>query len=176
MHQALVEFLRDLVPAASERLVWPGATEFEVTSYLTDREPPSSLVTSVRAVVHRGDDVLVFDDERGETHVLPGGRRESGESLIGALQRELNEETGCAVADTARVIGTLHFHRLTELPQSNPYFGSSPDFLQVVFEVTTPNDPIEPMGDPWVRRPRFVPVRDMVRVPLRAVERAFIGG
>ena len=173
MNPALAEFLQGLVPAARERVMWPGATEFEVTSYLTDREPPMTLVTSVRAVVRRGDDVLVFDDDRGESHVLPGGRRESGESLVVALERELREETGCAVSER-RLVGTLHFHRLTELPHSSPYFGSSPDFLQVVFDVTTVDDPIEPAGDPWVRRPRFVPVREIARVPLYVVERVFV--
>jgi ADP-ribose pyrophosphatase YjhB (NUDIX family) len=171
---ALTTFLCDLEPAARERVIWPSAAEFEITSYLTRREPPITLLTSVRAVVRRGDGVLVFDDERGECHILPGGRLERQESMLGALDRELAEETGCAITNEPRLIGVLHFHRLNALPQDSPYFGSSPDFLQAVFAVTTVSDPIEPVNDPWVLRPRFVPVRDIDRVPLHAVERAFL--
>jgi 8-oxo-dGTP pyrophosphatase MutT (NUDIX family) len=171
---ALASYLRDLEPAAHERMIWPSAVEFEVTSYLTRREPPIALLTSVRAVVRRGDGVLVFDDERGESHVLPGGRLERHESIRGALERELAEETGCAVTNEPRLIGSLHFHRLSELPQDSPYFGSSSDFLQAVYHVTTFSDPIEPTDDPWVLRPRFVPMRDIDRVLLHAVERAFL--
>ena len=174
MHTALAEYVRGLAPAARERVIWPSATEFEVTSYLSDREPPATLVTSVRAVVRRGTDVLVFDDARGESHLLPGGRLKRDEPLLVALQRELMEEIGCAVTEKPRLIGAMHFHRLTELPETHPYFGSSPDFLQAVFDVTTGNDPIEPIDDPWVRQPRFVPVRDIARLPLHVVERAFL--
>ena len=174
MHAALAEYVQGLVPAACERVIWPSATEFEVTSYLSDREPPATLVTSVRAVVRRGNDVLVFDDQRGESHLLPGGRIEQGESLLVALERELMEEIGCAVTDKPRLLGTLHFHRLTDLPETHPYFGSSPDFLQVIFDVTTADDPIEPVGDPWVLKPRFVPVGDIDRLPLHVAERAFL--
>jgi 8-oxo-dGTP pyrophosphatase MutT (NUDIX family) len=154
--------------------MWPGATEFEVASYVTEREPPTALVTSVRAVVHRGASVLIFDDDRSESHVLPGGRREGDESLRTALERELLEEIGCTIKDQPRLIGTLHFRRLSELSPSNPYFGTDPDFLQVVFDVTTVDDPIEAAGDPWVRRPRFVLVHDLTRVPLRVTERVFV--
>lgn len=174
MHTALVEYIRGLVPAARERVIWPSATEFEVTSYLSDRDPPATLVTSVRAVVRRGTDVLVFDDQRGESHLLPGGRLERGESLLVTLERELMEEIGCAVTNKPRLIGTLHFHRLTELPETHQYFGSSPDFLQVIFDVTTADDPIEPVGDPWVLQPRFVPIGDIERLPIHVVERAFL--
>jgi 8-oxo-dGTP pyrophosphatase MutT (NUDIX family) len=113
---ALTTFLCDLEPAARERVIWPSAAEFEITSYLTRREPPITLLTSVRAVVRRGDGVLVFDDERGECHILPGGRLERQESMLGALDRELAEETGCAITNEPRLIGVLHFHRLNALP------------------------------------------------------------
>lgn len=107
MHAALADYLRGLTPAARERVIWPAA-EFEVTSYLTDREPPVALVTSVLAVIRRGDGVLVFDDDSGECHLLPGGRRERDESMLGALERELAEETGCVATREPRLIGTLH--------------------------------------------------------------------
>ena len=84
------------------------------------------------------------------------------------------EEIGCAFMEQPRLLGTLHFHRLTELPETHPYFGSSPDFLQVIFDVTTADDPVEPAGDPWVLQPRFVPVRDLGLLPLHVVERAFL--
>jgi ADP-ribose pyrophosphatase YjhB (NUDIX family) len=170
---ALEEYLRGLVPVARERVVWPfAAFEADVASYLTDRAPPTALVSSVRAVVRRGDAVLVFDDERGVTHALPGGRREIGEPIRDALLRELAEETGCRVVGEPRLLGALHFHVLRSRTREERY--PHPDLLQAVFAVVTRDDPVEPADDPWVRAPRFIALSDARRSTLGACERVFL--
>jgi len=56
---------------------------------------------------------------------LPGGRVESGEDLLGALQRELLEEAGCA-ASIGRVVGI--------------YAHINQDLLIVIFRGTSSTD------------------------------------
>ena len=68
-----------------------------ITSYFTDELPPLEHISSVRCIVFRDDMVLVVR-EGEEAHVVPGGRREPGETLMQTLERELLEETGWTVA------------------------------------------------------------------------------
>src|SRR5689334_7348275 len=92
MDSALSAFLRDLVPSATETDQW-GEMAFQVAGYLTADMPPLEYVTSVRAIVTQGAHALVITSPDRE-HILPGGRREAGESLTGTLRREALEETG----------------------------------------------------------------------------------
>jgi hypothetical protein len=95
MNEELFRFLGKLQPIARERATW-GAMKLRVDVYLTTELPPSSYVTSVRAVlfVDTGCALLHNVDD---CHVLPGGRRESNESLSETLARELMEETACVI-------------------------------------------------------------------------------
>src|SRR5215204_4568650 len=67
-----------------------------IAGYLSEELPPLEYVTSVRGVVFRGNRVLVMRN-RDEVHVLPGGQREGGETLVETLQREVLEEAGWTV-------------------------------------------------------------------------------
>jgi len=167
--RGLVEFLRGLEPVARERVEW---LEADCASYLTERDPPLALVTSVRAVIRRGDAVLVFDDAVGAPHVVPGGRRESGETLRATLERELREETGCTILGEPVLLGAMHFRHLR--PRQADYEYPYPDFLQVVFAVATRAEPVEP--EAWVdaRAPRFVSLDTLESMRLRPCERAFV--
>lgn len=143
----------------------------DVASYLTERTPPMSMVSSVRAVVRRGETVLVFDDARGVPHLLPGGRREDDEPLDTTLRREILEETGCRIVGQPRAIGVMHFHHVGPRPEDHyPY----PDFLQPIFVASVSGDPVEPAADPWVRAPRFVPLARIGSLALGVCERAFL--
>ena len=104
-----------------------------VAGYLSRELPPLPYVTSVRAVVLRGDRVLVMRN-RNEVHVLPGGQREPGETLVQTLGREVLEEAGWTIEVRGR-IGFVHFRHLGPRPPG-PAQGVPalyPDFAQVVF-------------------------------------------
>src|SRR5262245_44282228 len=128
MDADLARFLEDLTPAATETDLW-GELAFQVSGYLSAQAPPLAYVTSVRAVVTQGQRALVMTSPDRE-HILPGGRRESGESLAETLRREALEETGWSLG-SLRLLGFTHFHHLTPKPAAYPY--PYPDFLQAVY-------------------------------------------
>ncbi|MCG7541837.1 NUDIX domain-containing protein [Pseudoalteromonas sp. OF7H-1] len=49
---------------------------------------------TTRAIVLRGNDILMLYTKRYDDYTLPGGGVDEGESLEAALERELKEETG----------------------------------------------------------------------------------
>jgi 8-oxo-dGTP diphosphatase len=110
--------------------VWrEGSIRLRIDCYLSMEHPPSSYVTSVRSVVLRGDDVLTVRNA-DEWHVLPGGRRERGETLEQTLRREVLEEAGLALVRPIQ-LGFMHLHHLTPKPSGYEY--PYPDFLWLVF-------------------------------------------
>lgn len=122
--EALKQFLIDLEPCARETVTWGNGTiHLGVQSYVSTALPPMKFISSVRGIVFRNDEVLCVRNPR-ETHIVPGGRIEPGEDVLGALQRELLEETGWHV-EKEMLLGFMHFRLL-----SGP---AQPDFLQVVF-------------------------------------------
>ena len=88
MTTELNTFLSDLDPKLQEEEVW-GQLRLALSVYLTERPPPSDLVSSVRAVVLKGDCVVTVRTHGGATAILPGGRVEKGESFSDTLRREL---------------------------------------------------------------------------------------
>jgi ADP-ribose pyrophosphatase YjhB (NUDIX family) len=98
---------------ADEQAEW-SPLRLRVRTYLTSTLPPLDLVSSVRALVRQGDKILVVRDPVS-VHILPRGRRESGETLMQTLHREVLEETGWTIRD-ARLIGLAHFQHLTPKP------------------------------------------------------------
>ncbi len=62
---------------------------------------------SVRGVIVEGDKLLVIYLKNYGEYKLPGGGVEPGETLIEALKREVNEETGFTVTDVIRPIGKI---------------------------------------------------------------------
>ncbi len=85
----------------------------------------------MRAVVTQGENALVITSPDRE-HILPGGRREPGESLIETLRREALEEAGWSLR-SLRLLGFKHFHHIIPRPDNHPYPYPYPDFLQVVY-------------------------------------------
>jgi hypothetical protein len=61
---------------ADEQAEWPPL-RLRVRTYLTTTLPPLDLVSSVRALVQQGDQILVVRDPVS-MHILPGGRHEPG--------------------------------------------------------------------------------------------------
>lgn len=80
-----------------------------VRGYTAASRAPDIIVSAARAVVFRGRRVLVVSESDGTRHVMPGGRRELGESLEVTVRRELLEECGWHVGEL-RPFAVLHFH------------------------------------------------------------------
>jgi 8-oxo-dGTP pyrophosphatase MutT (NUDIX family) len=155
---AVAAYFAALAPATDRELV--DDVRLRVTSYLTDAPPPADHVRSVRCVVVRGDAVLAL--RAGDrAHIVPGGRREPGETLMETLERELLEETGWTIG-TPRMIGITRLRwldgRPVFLPADSPYY---PDFLWLIY-TAAPRDhrpeAILPELEEGV--PTFLPVAD----------------
>lgn len=156
---------------AEERASWPGGVELEVRGYLSSTPPPVAFVTSARSVVFRDGEVLVFFDGAAP-HVLPGGRREPGESPEEAVRRELLEETGWSVGPLT-LLGYMHLRHLTPRPHGYGY--PYPDFLQAVFMAEAEEHGAASMiPDAWVQHSGFLPLAEATALPLRPVEHAFL--
>lgn len=128
MENDLAEYFHALSPCAKDLLRWPTGT-LRLACYLTDTTPPLQYVTSARAVVTNGRQVLVVQDP-GNRHILPGGRLELQETPEDAVRREVVEETGWSLA-CIRPIGILHFTFIDPKPEGYPY--PYPDFIQIVY-------------------------------------------
>jgi 8-oxo-dGTP pyrophosphatase MutT (NUDIX family) len=172
MHPDLAQFLARHLPLATETTVWrEEQMPLRITTYLGSEPPPLEYVTSVRCLVRRGESVLVVRDPV-DGPILPGGRREPGESLERTLARELWEETGCELADIS-MLGFLHFQHLSPKPEGYPY--PYPDFLQIVYTATATR--FVPEARSAVDRGLellFLPASELFALPLPASQRVFL--
>lgn len=131
MSDVLGDYLERFPPFSEEETTWPwgGALPLLRRAGFADETPPQELLSSARAVVLRGREVLTIRAPDGHS-VLPGGRIEDGETPEEAVAREVVEESGWLI-ETSEVLGYLHFHHLGPRPDDYPYL--YPDFLQVVY-------------------------------------------
>jgi 8-oxo-dGTP pyrophosphatase MutT (NUDIX family) len=133
MNPDLACFLGRHTPLVQETMAWrDGRLPLCVTCYRSDELPPLEYVTSVRGLLLREGSVLVVRDPR-TTHLLPGGRREAGETLEETLRREVLEETGWELEEPS-MLGFIHFQH--HAPSPGGYRYPHPDFLQVVYRAT----------------------------------------
>lgn len=79
---------------------------------------PEVMVSAVRAVVFKEQRVIVLTESGGTRHVMPGGRREAGESLEATVRRELFEECGWHVGEL-RQFAFLHFEHAGPAPPAD---------------------------------------------------------
>ena len=173
-------FLSRRTHVLEEHTVW-GTREYptplRARTYLAEEIPPLSSVTSVRGVVLRGKEVLVMRNA-DETHVLPGGRREAGETLAGTLTREVLEEAGWEV-EMGPMLGFIHFLHLGPRPPDLPH--PYPEFTQVVYRTAAlRHAPEAKLADDYEVEAAFRPVSevrasDALPAGLVFVEAAFGG-
>lgn len=135
MIEPLTAFLRGRSPLAEEEIVWSGDGLSLVQTRYTyaleeESTPPLKLVTSVRALLTRGDEIMVVRDPAG-LHILPGGRLDPGEELLDALERELLEETGWSIHPAHARIALFRYH--IQSPRPAGYRYPYPDFLQLIY-------------------------------------------
>ncbi len=139
-----------------------GKHRLTLTAYLTVDQPPDSLILAGRALVLQDREVLVIKDPDGE-HVLPGGRREAGESPEDAVKREVLEEAGWTLREL-EPFAALHLHYETPRPTGVGRV-IYPDFIWQVFRAT-PQDHVPDrrvIGD-WEEDAYFRPVSAMIEV------------
>jgi ADP-ribose pyrophosphatase YjhB (NUDIX family) len=168
----LDDLLASHTPVDEGEAEFPGGVRLRIRGYLTDQAPPLAYVSSVRAVVLRGDDVLVFRDKGGAPHLLPGGRREGDEPIETTLRREVREETGWEIAAPRR-LGFIHFHHLTPRPPgyAHPY----PDFVQLVYAAEAESHtPDAPIVDEWVVESALRPIAEFGQIGIARGELLFL--
>ena len=87
-----------------------------------------------------------------EVHVLPGGRRETGETLAETIEREVWEEAGWQV-EVGTVVGFIQFVHLGPRP---------PGFVQVVYrDVAQRRVPEARLPGDYEVEGRFLPVSEV---------------
>lgn len=130
MTDALADYLKRFPAFSEQETLWPygGGLPLLLRAGFADEPPPRQLLSSARAVVLRGAEVLTIRNAV-EHSVLPGGRLEAGESPEDAVVREVAEESGWLI-EPLTLIGYLHFRHLGPEPEDYPYL--YPDFLQTV--------------------------------------------
>jgi 8-oxo-dGTP pyrophosphatase MutT (NUDIX family) len=159
----LADWLGGLTAADEKPLVavW-NVHQLERRLYATPDRPPDALVSSVRAMVFRRGAVAVIRDPDGASHVMPGGRREAGESQADALAREIAEETGWRF-ESATYFGFLHFRHLSPKPEGYPY--PYPDFFQTLHIVEAiDHDRRRIRRDGWETHSRLTPIGRALKI------------
>lgn len=166
-----LQSFRRRYPARAWGLEQWGPSRLAVSSHLCATLPPLDLVTSVRAVVFTGTEVLLARN-RDEHHILPGGRREPGESLEETVRREVLEETGWLI-DNLQLLGIMHFHHLLPRPPGFPY--RYPDFLHVIYRAAPRQHvPERRVADDYELEATLVPLQAVAQISLPATQLVFL--
>lgn len=173
MKDDLQQFLAQYEPWLVETTAWDnGAMPLRLAYYLSSAAPPEAYVSSVRTTLFRGKSVMVVRDFEEHYHVVPGGRREPGETLLETLRREVLEETGWTLC-APRPLGFVHFHHLA--PKPDGYTFPYPDFLQRIY-VTEAQDFIPEAMElgGYERESGFWPLAEVEALPLEPGQRLWL--
>jgi 8-oxo-dGTP pyrophosphatase MutT (NUDIX family) len=167
----LAAFLSRHRKRAEELVDWGDLGILKICCYLGNEEPPLDYVASVRCLVFR-DGCLIVQRDRTTTHILPGGRREAGETPEDALRREVLEETGWKVSGET-MLGWMHFHHLSPKPPDHPY--PYPDSIQVMYTAVAESfSPADKLDDGYEVESVLLPIAEVRASALSRRERLYL--
>lgn len=162
MDTNLNKYLKSLNLSNREQWDW-GSMQLQADLYLTQKLPQQKLVTSVRGIIFKGDQVLVVYNDH-EQHILPGGRRERGETYLETVKRECLEET-CWDIEVQQVLAVTHCQHQT--PKPDKYVYPYPDFCQIIYVArATTYYPDRMIDDEYVTGAEFRPIADVKKLEL----------
>lgn len=112
-------------------------------------EPTLRVTARVLPVNHRGEVLLLLDQDPGEPGVLRwgtiGGAVDPGETLHDAAVREMHEETGIAI-EAAHLLGPVHHDVVPFSYGGRPFVGDSTFFaIALAHDVEVVFDHLEPL-------------------------------
>lgn len=115
----------------------------------SEGEPTLRVTARVLPVNHRGEVLLLLDQDPGRPGVLRwgtiGGAVDPGETLHQAAVREMHEETGIAI-DAAQLVGPVHHDVVPFSYGGRPFIGDSTFFaLALAHDVEVVFDHLEPL-------------------------------
>lgn len=158
MDTVLETFLTTHESIAREAAAWAGGQILlDVALYAAWDDELDALTSSARAIILADGHVLLMSNPGGD-HILPGGRREAGESLEASLRREVREETGLDL-DAFERIATMHFRHTTPKPPLYRY--PYPDFLNAIYLTRLSGIPALTVADTYELAGRFVPLQEL---------------
>lgn len=165
-------FLAGKTPFHETETRWAeGTLRLRVRYYRSDELPPDKYVTSVRCILVKGDSVLVLRNREGY-HILPGGRREAGESFEQTLHREVAEETGWTIRAVSR-LGFIHLEH--KEPKPAGYRFPHPHFFQIVYAACASKYMPDSMGDDdYEESAAFVPMGRLASLGISEAELEYV--
>ncbi len=171
-HEEMQMFLAGKAPFHEAEDVWgDGTIPLRTRYFRSDEQPPEQFITSVRCLVVQDDSVLVVSNPEGR-HILPGGRREAGETFEQTLRREVAEEAGWSVESISR-LGFIHLQHLG--PKPSGYMYPHPHFFQIVYTARASRHmPCLMRDDDYEEKAAFVPIRELDGLGISEAESGFV--
>jgi 8-oxo-dGTP pyrophosphatase MutT (NUDIX family) len=172
MEPTLEGFIASGTLLCTTPVTWGNGALGPALAYQHTLLPPLDHVSSVRAIVFRGNEVLTVIEPNGRYYIFPGGRREKGEGIEDTLRREVLEETGWTLSGL-EPLGFMLFHHRGERPPDYPY--PYPDFLWPIFMAragTYSPDALQP--DDYVAGSDFLAIDEVKALPLDGAQKAFL--
>jgi 8-oxo-dGTP pyrophosphatase MutT (NUDIX family) len=171
---ALAAYVDRFPAGAQESARWGAERQIQlrITVHLSDEPPPPALVSSVRCLLFRGDELMVLRNRHTEAYIVPGGRREGDEPIDATLRREVGEETGWTLRDP-ELLGCYRMHHVSAKPDGYPY--PYPDLLQSVYMAEADQHrPELLLDDGYDLGGDFRPPAEVARLKLTACERILL--
>ncbi len=165
-------FLKGKTPFHETEALWAdGTMPLRVRYFCSDEQPPEEFVTSVRCLVFQHDSVLGLRNRKGN-HILPGGRREEGETFEQTLRREVAEETGWTIESISR-LGFIHLKHLK--PKSPGFQFPYPHFFQIVYTACASKYvPGLMCADDYEEEATFVPIGELDGLGISEAELGYV--